>query len=48
MENQIEFYRNKLLFEMDPSDLFEALENNEPVVVVDTRQTFGFVFTNSR
>ena len=42
MENQIEFYRNKLLFEMDPSDLFEALENNEPVVVVDTRQTFGF------
>jgi len=42
MENQIEFYRNKLLFEMDPSDLFEALENNEPVVVIDTRQTFGF------
>jgi len=42
MENQIEFYRNKLSFEMDPSDLFEALENSEPVVVIDTRQAFGF------
>lgn len=27
---------------MDPSDLFTALENGEEIVVIDTRQTFGY------
>lgn len=27
---------------MDPSDLFHAMENGEAVVVIDTRQSFGF------
>lgn len=42
MQEQIKFYENKLRYEMDPSDLFEALENNEDIVVVDTRQFFGY------
>ncbi|MTI30255.1 rhodanese-like domain-containing protein [Xanthovirga aplysinae] len=42
MNKQIEFYENKLAYEMDPSDLFEALQNNEDVIVLDTRQTFGY------
>jgi rhodanese-related sulfurtransferase len=42
MDKQIEFYQNKLNFEMDPSDLFNALENGESVVPLDARQQFGF------
>ncbi|ELR72597.1 putative rhodanese-like protein [Fulvivirga imtechensis AK7] len=42
MNKQIEFYESKLAYEMDPSDLFDALENNENVVVVDTRKPFGY------
>ena len=42
MEKQIEFYQSKLEFEMDPSDLFTALENGEKVLPVDTRQPFGY------
>jgi rhodanese-related sulfurtransferase len=42
MKKQIEFYQNKLDFEMDPSDLYNALENGENVIPLDTRQKFGF------
>ena len=42
MEDQIKHYENKLAFEMDPSDLFEALNNGEKIVVIDTRKAFGF------
>jgi rhodanese-related sulfurtransferase len=42
MNKQIEFYQNKLDFEMDPSDLFEALEKGENVVPLDTRQAIGY------
>ncbi|MBN4081040.1 hypothetical protein JYT44_01610 [Caldithrix abyssi] len=42
MQKQIDFYENKLTYEMDPSDLFDALEKNENVIVVDARQTFGY------
>jgi len=42
MDKQIEFYQNKLDYEMDSSDLFAALENGEKLVPVDTRQSFGF------
>ena len=35
--NQIEFYKAKLLFETDSWDLFEAMKNKEPVIVVDAR-----------
>jgi rhodanese-related sulfurtransferase len=42
MEAQIKHYENKLAFEMDSSDLFEALNNEENVIVVDARKAFGF------
>jgi rhodanese-related sulfurtransferase len=42
MNDQIEFYMNKLEFEIDSSDLFSAMENGESVVPLDTRQAFGF------
>jgi rhodanese-related sulfurtransferase len=42
MENQIKHYENKLAFELDPSDLFEALNNGEKVIVIDARKAFGF------
>jgi len=42
MQKQIEFYENKLAYEMDPSDVFSALENNETIVVVDARKPFGY------
>ena len=42
MNHQIEFYKNKLTYEMDPSDLFGALENEENIIVIDARQPFGY------
>ena len=42
MKTAIEHYQNKLSFEMDPSDLFAALEAKENVIVIDTRKEFGF------
>lgn len=42
METQIKHYENKLAFEMDPSDLFDALNNGEKVVVIDARKSFGY------
>ena len=35
--NQTEFYKAKLNYETDSWDLFEALNNGEPVVVIDAR-----------
>jgi len=42
MEKQIEFYQNKLDYEIDPSDLFSEMENGGIVVPLDTRQPIGF------
>lgn len=42
MIEQIKFYENKLAYEMDPSDLWDALEERIKVVALDTRKTFGF------
>lgn len=39
---QIKHYQDKLSFEMDPSDLFQALESGENLVVIDARQAHGF------
>ena len=41
-EAQILHYENKLAFEMDPSDLFEALNNGENIIPVDARKPFGY------
>ncbi len=41
-KKQIEYYESKLAYEMDSSDLFDALENGEEIIVVDARQEHGF------
>ncbi len=35
-------YENKLAYEMDPSDLFDALANGKKVVALDARKAFGY------
>lgn len=35
-------YQNKLSFEMDPSDLFEALNAGESVIVIDARKSVAY------
>ena len=35
--NQTEFYQAKLNYETDAWDLFEAINNGEPIVVIDAR-----------
>jgi rhodanese-related sulfurtransferase len=42
MNTQIEYYQSKLDYEMDPSDLFSALENGEKIVPLDTRKTVAY------
>jgi rhodanese-related sulfurtransferase len=42
MEDQISFYLRKLSYEIDPSDLFKALENGENMIPLDARQPAGF------
>ena len=42
MEAQIMHYENKLAFEMDPSDLFEALNKGEKIIPLDARRPFGY------
>jgi rhodanese-related sulfurtransferase len=38
----LQHYQDKLAFEMDPSDLFAALENGENIIPVDARKAFGY------
>jgi rhodanese-related sulfurtransferase len=38
MNNQVEFYKNKLQYEIDSSDLFYEVNNGEKIVVIDTRR----------
>ncbi len=42
MSEQIKFYENKLAYEMDPSDLYHALEGSTNYVALDTRQKHAF------
>jgi rhodanese-related sulfurtransferase len=42
MNRQIEYYQNKLDFEMDPSDLLMAMKKGEGVVPLDTRKPAGY------
>ncbi|RAW00857.1 rhodanese-like domain-containing protein [Pseudochryseolinea flava] len=42
MNEQLKFYENKLEFEMDPSDLFDALSKGMKVVPLDARKSFAF------
>jgi rhodanese-related sulfurtransferase len=38
----IDHYQNKLAYEMDPSDLFDALEAGQQVIVIDARKSFAY------
>ena len=40
--NQIEFYEAKLNFETDSWDLFEDLNNNNNIIIVDARSNQAF------
>jgi rhodanese-related sulfurtransferase len=42
MKEQLEHYQNKLSFEMDPSDLFDAMNKGENIIAVDARKPFGY------
>lgn len=42
MTAQIAHYENKLAFEIDAADLFDALNKGEQVVVVDARSMAGY------
>ncbi len=39
---QIKYYEDKLKYEMDSADLWEALETEENVVAIDTRKPFAY------
>ena len=39
---QMNFYQSKLAFEMDSWDVYEALGNGEPIVVVDGRSAEAY------
>lgn len=43
MSSQIEYYENKLKYEMDVWDLYRALSGDEEVIVVDTRPVDMYV-----
>lgn len=42
MQEQIEFYQKKLMYEMDPSDLYDAFQNSTDYIAVDTRKPNGY------
>lgn len=42
MSAQQKHYENKLAFEMDPSDLFDAINRGDKIVPLDARKPFGF------
>lgn len=39
---QINFYQQKLAYEIDAADLFEAIKDGKNFIVIDTRKTFAF------
>jgi rhodanese-related sulfurtransferase len=42
MTRQVSFFAEKLEFEIDPSDLFAALNNEERIIVIDSRQAKAY------
>src|SRR5438045_3386281 len=42
MNEQLKHYQNKLSFEVDPSDLFDAIEKGEKVIPLDARKPFAY------
>ena len=42
MQEQIMHYANKLRFEIDSSDLYSALQNDEKIIVIDARASINY------
>ena len=42
MNEQINYYQQKLAYETDSADLYIALQSSEPVVVIDTRSEAAY------
>ena len=42
MNPQINYYKEKLQFELDPSDLFQLLEESSDYVILDARKKFAY------
>lgn len=42
MNKQLQFYENKLAYEMDPSDLYNGFETSNNYIAIDARQVLGF------
>ncbi|WP_292009959.1 rhodanese-like domain-containing protein [Chryseobacterium sp.] len=42
MQQQIQFYEQKLSYEIDSSDLYKAIQNNSDYIIIDTRQPSGY------
>jgi rhodanese-related sulfurtransferase len=42
MNDQIKHYKQKLEYEIDSSDLFEAINAGELIIVIDARKPFAF------
>jgi rhodanese-related sulfurtransferase len=40
--SQLQFFKDKLAYEIDPSDLIDALTNGEPIVIIDARKPDAF------
>jgi rhodanese-related sulfurtransferase len=42
MDRQTEYFQNKLDFELDPFDLFTAMQNGEDIIPVDNRKSAAY------
>lgn len=42
MDRQTEYFQNKLDFELDPYDLYTAMQNGEGIIPVDTRKSAAY------
>lgn len=42
MEKQIDYYKQKLEYEIDSSDLFESINQRDKIMVIDTRSTESY------
>lgn len=43
MQNQIDFYAQKLAYEIDSADLYDAISANENLIVIDARKAYAFL-----
>ena len=42
MEAQVQHYQHKLAYELDAADLYDAVQNHEPIIIIDARQEAAY------